>query len=202
MGGGLKQKTTDYKYVMEKFLSRAYDTECYDADEIWKDPEMCFYKRDYDQRHFKQSLVRMVNRINAENLMPPPCKFCNSFHMSYHVTLIECRLPALAQGGDAGAGGGGAGGGAARTPIPRASATPDPNARNPRASAPEASSAPREHVVNDEIPMATPYHMFAWKDSNHAAHLTCMVLLPVGATKYLVVPRIATGGDTIFYTGE
>jgi hypothetical protein len=96
--------------------------------------------------------------------------------------------------------------GAPPTPTPKASASAHtPN--NPK-QAPGAASAskktpassappPKERVVNDEIPMALPYNMWAWKDQKNHDRLTCMVLLPVGTTRDMVVPRISAGGDEI-----
>ena len=58
-------------------------------------------------------------------------------------------------------------------------------------------SAPREMAVNDEIPLALPYHMWPWKDHINNDRVTCMVLLPMGTTKEMLIPRVVTGGDQI-----
>ena len=70
MGGGLLQNSDDYKWIWDRFMDptdNAYDLENYDAENIWKDPTKEFYKnsRAYDRKQFKQSLSRMVAKIQA-----------------------------------------------------------------------------------------------------------------------------------------
>jgi hypothetical protein len=81
----------------------------------------------------------------------------------------------------------------ASVPAPKVSAAPTPS--NPASK--KTSAGPTEHVVNDEIPMALPYHMWSWKDQKNNRRMTCMVLLPVGTTKDMLTPRISAGGNEI-----
>jgi hypothetical protein len=183
--GGLKQKSPDYNWIWSKFLDPeddAYDIENYNADDIWKDPSREFFKnKDYDLKQFKLSLGRLVKKIR-EGINSPPAG--------------EHNAPADDQQPEA--------------PPPTQSGKPNLQSpsRNPKqapASAGKktpstktpASTAPKERVVNDEIPMALPYHMWNWKDNDNNDRLTCMILLPVGTTKDMVSPRITSGGDEI-----
>ena len=59
------------------------------------------------------------------------------------------------------------------------------------------TSFPVEIAVNDEITLSLPYHMWSWKDHFNNDRVTCMVLLPVGTTKDMLIPRVVTGGDQI-----
>ena len=65
--GGIKQGSDDYCYICSQFLdpnNDAYDIENYDGDDIWKDPNREFFKnKSYDQRQFKYSLSRLVNKL-------------------------------------------------------------------------------------------------------------------------------------------
>jgi hypothetical protein len=106
-------------------------------------------------------------------------------------------------GDDTGSTGATAPAGTSRTGAAASSSTPTPKASG---SAPKkatsttktsTATAPTELAVNDEIPMALPFHMWSWKDSINNDRVTCMLLLPVGTTKDMLTPRVVAGGDEI-----
>jgi hypothetical protein len=195
MGGGLKQKSDDYRYIFSKFMDPeedAYDIESYNAEDIWKDPNREFYKKGYDKRQFKLSIIRLVKKVVESS------KFAGLQLIQSGGTVLHfpCSLLIVEASGDTDDAPGGTG----AAPTPTASGNPKqaPSAAaGKKTPASSAAPPPKERVVNDEISMALPYNMWAWKDQKNNDRLTCMVLLPVGTMRDMVVPRVSAGGDEI-----
>lgn len=87
-------------------------------------------------------------------------------------------------------------------PAPKTSGMGSPPARSrstPTAT-PIAKQAPTPSAElhhNDEIPLELPHHLFTWKDPANNNRVTLMILLPVGTTNSMLVPRIVAGGTEV-----
>jgi len=88
-------------------------------------------------------------------------------------------------------------------PQMRASFTSPPQRKATPTAAPASASKPAgiplsdELVLNDEMSLLLPYHLFEWKDTSENMRTTLMILLPTGVTKEECSPRIVAGGTQI-----
>ena len=176
--GGLRIGTEDYDYIYNKFVAgeQGYALDNYDPMAIYNDPNMRHFRADYDAKQFKQSLKRMVERIEADQAANAP-----------PIAQPPFVAPPPERPGTPG--------GAARPGTPGVAPAP---ATMPSTPANGTSAAdPAEFVANDELTLFIPHHLFGWKDVDDNHRLTLLLFLPTGCTKDDVAQHIVGGGTEV-----